>query len=369
MRAPMIMFYSNASIQVGEGDSNSGGLDPYLPSGLPAPEDLLAPLGNAKGQMKCAPSLSSLRLHRVKPFIESTGDSLLSLNVNVPAAFPAFPAIRSRIRHCPSSNNISRLYVFVALDLEITPFSHQNVEIRKVEFQASDCIISELSQGLAPKLPLQCSSRDNVVLLYRLNPHIPGSKTSERAPTRIVDITIDVRVIISKTCAPVIRTSWSSTVDISLAFNSYQNSSTKSIQRASRPPAIAINPSSYALSSNNMLRSREGRPISTGQMGITITFSAPRVVYVGEESAWDILVLNNSTKPRQLILSTVSKTTACWQQNPKPQSSLSLTPRMNIEAFAEATVGDKTPFASQKHRLGHKVAPDVLALTKKLETG
>ena len=368
----MISFYSSASLQLGVEGASNPRVDPFLPRGLPAPENLLAPLQGATPQGKLAPSLSSLRLHRVQPFIDVGHEKLLDLAVNVPGAVQALPAVRSHIRQFGSRIGPGRSVLLAALSLEIAPFSEHELEICKVEVRLSNVIIPDISRGLAPRLPLRCRSKDNIVLLYQLYPNSIGMIPSESITSPAVNVFIDACVTASDTCKPTVQMNWNVAIDSHSTEESPHNVPFNFMKRPSRPPAIAIAPSSTVtqavgdMDTTNVPGYGTQAPVTIRQMGISITFTGPSVAHVGKEFSWDILVFNGSNKPRQISLATTSVNHAVPHDSIINNASSIARPNVNDERLAEAVIEDRELLT--RHKSGQQVDPDILVLAPKAQT-
>ncbi|KAL9104268.1 MAG: hypothetical protein Q9163_000764 [Psora crenata] len=309
----MIIFKGSAVLQPRPETIDQAINDPYLPSGVHLPENLLEPLSldSRPGESKPALSASRLRYGVERPKID-TSLKAQPLTIHVPDAFPALPAISSRVRYHRSVDPASKCTLVVALDIEIAPFSQEEIELTNVAMRLSGGSIADLGQGRDPKLPLQCKPRDGLVFLYSLT---PDSFTTESAisTSRTLEIIINATVLVSEVCRPTIQMHWKTKVDFSSVLNPAFGVPGQSIQRSIGPPSVLVASSSAHINSTPHLlpeaymghdtaHARQSA-ISTGELGITITFTAPRTVNVQKAFAWDIMVTNGSSKPRRLEIS------------------------------------------------------------------
>ena len=100
------------------------------------------------------------------PLDEDTAEQPVSMKVNSLAPFHAFPAISCRIRYHKMNDLPGRAALVASLDMEIAPFSKDDIELSHVDIQLADGTATDLGQGVIPELPLRCRPKDNVVFLY-----------------------------------------------------------------------------------------------------------------------------------------------------------------------------------------------------------
>ena len=305
LQSPMITFKAGAVLQPSADQIDRATSDPYLLSGIPQPENLLEPLKGSERSSAEGPSLSAARLSRVTPVSDDARTQVQPLKVSVPGAFRALPAISSRVRYHKSNSPGSRASLVASLDMEMAPFSTDDIEITSVDLHISGGSAIDLGQGLIPKLPLRCRSRDNIVFLYRL---ALDNIFEDSAPgmTRNLDITINATVLTTDQCRPHIQMHWKTGVDFTTTLNPVYGAPGQSMQRSNRPPNLAVSGTSASVT-NNSNSSQDGprgrqRAVSVSDLGVTITFTAPSRVYVREPFNWDVLVLNGSNKTQRLAL-------------------------------------------------------------------
>ena len=348
-------------------DANS---DPYLPSGVPQPENLLESLKDSERPGVKGPNLSASRLYRVTPPSHDARMRARPMKVNVPGAFRAVPAISSRVRYHKSNRPDSKASLIASLDLEMAPYSSDDIEITSVDLRLSDGSVVDLGQGLVPRLPLRCRSRDNVVFLYRLalNNFLENSATSM---TRNLDINIDATVLTSDQCRPHIQMHWKTVVDFSPALNPVYGAPGQSMQRSNRPPSLPVLGTSGSLnntshSSQDIPRARQ-RAVSVSDVGVTITFTAPPKVYVREPFIWEVLILNGSSKTHRLTLIAIPKRNRNDTSNHGGASLSSSAATQNITDVGDAVVDENILYTTQKTALADPT--DVISLSANVEIG
>ena len=366
LQSPVIVFNASAVLGQQKDLNHNGRVDPYLPSGQPAPENILAPLTVNDPTDGPIPSLSSLRLHRIRPFIEDTRFEPSALSVHVPNPFPALPAIASHIRHHKCERSSARPELIAALNLEIAPFSEDNVVIVKVEMHLADGKAVDLGQGQAPKLPLECRPQDNVVFLYRLTLDQPLLASGNSNTTKTLDVSIDAIGLSSKKCRPRIKMQWTTSVDFSEALNPTYGTPQQSMQRANRPSSLNFPAASVPVGITNRVRPVTQDAATSSQTGVSITFSAPAEVHIHEDFIIEILVVNNSSQAKRLTVSAISQESkkALGEGHkvlPTSQSGL----QHQDGDVAEAFIREDALFASLQTAKGH--TPEVLALSAAVE--
>ncbi|KAL9128388.1 MAG: hypothetical protein Q9217_002912 [Psora testacea] len=317
LQSPMITFKGFAFLQAKPESIYEAIKDPYLPSGVPLPQNLFEPLRPDKRSGGPEPSLSASRLYRVQPLSEEKSLKYKPLTVHVPGAFSALPALSSRVRYHRLANADSTFTLVVSLDMEIAPFSQEDIKVTEVRMRLSGGSAVDLGRGLVPKLPLHCKPRDCIVFLYSLvlDDLLMGSAMSM---SETLDIIINATVLVSDVCRPAIQMHWKTGVDCSSALKpNLFKAPGQSIQSSNRPPSLTVTSSSTPVnsippSSRDGCTKQDAAPalqiaVSVDESGLTITFTAPKTVYVLEPFTWDVLILNGSSKPRRLAISAVPK--------------------------------------------------------------
>ena len=350
LQSPIITFRARAVLQPSVNQVDEILEDPYLPSGEPLPVNLLEALMGNVGVEAKVPSVSASRLYQVQSPVHEMNKQTRPMRVNVPAAFRALPAISSRVRYHKSSLAGNKTSLVASLDLEMAPFSSDDIEITDVELQLSGGTAIDLGKGLAPRLPSNYKPRDNLVFLYRLildDLH----EDPARGMARSLDIAVKATVLVSDQCRPSIEMHWKTAVDFLNAVNPAYGGPGQSLQRSHRPSSLPISGTS-AIShetsgiSLNRPSSGQGRR-DVGNFGVTITFTAPPKIFVGQPFNWEVLVLNSSSKPQRLVITAVPK--RITKEFRERQAYLSsATARPNPFEIANAMVDENTLYDMQK---------------------
>ena len=319
LQSPMIVFKPSATLRPIQEEWTKEIRDPALPSGVPASINVLESLKGDPTLQGAVPKLSASRLASVKPKTYDNPISDGALKMNAQKAFRALPAISSRVRYSKSNGPHGKPSVIACLDLETAPFSKDDIKLTELDMQLSDGSAEKLGKGHAPMLPLICKAKDNPVFLYRLTPNEALHGSSSSTSTRTFMITVHAVVLVSDACYPSIEMRWKTSVDFSTALNPTYGAPGQSMQRPRRPSSLSRTPAAASATKRPVLsgeadssstpganEARE-RVVSASDFGVSITFMAPRAVQVGQPFSWDVMVLNRSSKPRELILTVIPK--------------------------------------------------------------
>lgn len=318
LQSPTIVFKPSATLRPSKEESRSNEIkDPYLPSGVPSSVNLLESLKSDPLVKEAKPSLSAARLSRLSPSVNDVHTIDRTIKTGAQKPVRALPAVSSRVRYSRENGRGGKPSIIASLDIETAPFSNEIVELTAVDMELSDGKIEDLSKSFLPLLPLKCQPKDNAVFLFRLRPNEASSDSPNQTSARTVLVTLHATVFVSPTSRPKIEMRWKTGVDFSIALNPTYGTPGQSMQRQRRPNNL-----SRTLSNNNVnntpasVRESESassstqkrqRAVSVSEFGVSITFTAPKVVRVGQPFCWDVLVLNGSSKPRQLALTVLPK--------------------------------------------------------------
>ncbi|KAL9008620.1 MAG: hypothetical protein Q9173_006272 [Seirophora scorigena] len=307
MQHPMIYFKVSGILRhppISPRDSR----DPFLPSGVAASVNVLEPLSGDAGLQGMKPQLTASRLDRININSNTTiKDQTIRSRPQKP--FPALPAISARVRYSKSGAYTGHHCIIASLDIETAPFQDNKIELSDVFMQLSDGSVEDLCKGQAINLPMTCQPRDKIVFLFRLLPFDDQTSNFQaRSNSRTLDISIDARVLVSHTCHPKIHMRWKTLVDFSTALNPKYGAPAQALQRSKRPSTLSV-PSDM----ENGVPGETGsnganddpppsQRLSSPNIGLTLTFTAPKDVYVGQPFTWDVFLVNHSVKPRRLAI-------------------------------------------------------------------
>ncbi|MCJ1245034.1 hypothetical protein MMC30_002235 [Trapelia coarctata] len=333
LQAPAIIFKLSASLQPLKQDKQPVRPDPYLPSGVPLPVNLLQSLEDdptlkTKG---IVPRLSDQRLSRTIPASQAPRPETLPIKIISRKAFRAIPALSARMKYHKASGAGSKPTIIASLDIEIPAFAPSVLELRAVKLQLTEGIAQDMVHDIL-KLPMQCRPRDSASFLYRLEPHNALTDTASiTSNARVLEVSISAVVLVSSLCRPQIEMRWRTSVDFSATVNPSFGKAGQSMQRTNRPASLPTPPGSSfrisqsAGSAKNSTESSRNNGNTLADIGITIAFSATGEVRVGEPFRWDIFIVNRSPKTRKLVITVIPKRKRMESKNPasRPSSSAS----------------------------------------------
>ncbi|KAL8794452.1 MAG: hypothetical protein Q9195_002925 [Heterodermia aff. obscurata] len=234
----------------------------------------------------------------------------------VAQSFQAIPAITTKVRYSRVNAVTGKPTIVASMDIETGTFFDHDVCIESVQMKLSEGSSEDLCKGIPSMLPMICRPKDNPTFLFRLVASGPLSDVSgPNSNSRTLDISIEATVLTNESCRPCIKMRWRAGVDFSTTLNPTYHIPTQSLQRSNRPTNIAL---SHAISSEivtpgsgQALHSQDGhrreRPVSVSDLGLSVTFTGPDDIFVGEPFCWDIFVVNRSSKPRKLAIAVVPK--------------------------------------------------------------
>ncbi|KAI4164076.1 MAG: hypothetical protein LQ342_002312 [Letrouitia transgressa] len=246
------------------------------------------------------------------------------------------------------------------LDIETAPFQDDDIILTKVEMQYSGGTIEDLCSEQILKLPKTCRPKDHLAFLYRL--HHNGElmhRDNTSSYSKSMTVVIEANVLVSETCKPKIQMKWKSNVDFSAPLNPSFVAPGQTMQRSKRPPSLPVTASNKSQSDPPQLSNaassveigqQRHRAISTGHIGVTMTLTAPRDVYVGEPFTWDVFIVNGSSKPRKLAIVVIPKRSLADVKShlAKRSSSSSASGRRGELELADATMDENRLYAMQK---------------------
>lgn len=294
-------------------------------------------------------------------------------------AFRGLPAISSRVRYSKSNGMTGRLSIIASLDVETGAFLDEEIAITHVNMQMSEGSAETMGKAIVPLLPLACRPKDNSTFLFRLTPNEPAPDASNQNSAKTVLITVHATVLVSETCRPSIEMRWKTGIDFSTAVNPLYGAPVQSMQRQNRPsslqrtsftadgnglPASAREGGASSESGSNEQRQRAG---SVTDFGLSISFTAPKSVRVGEPFSWNVLVLNQSSKPRQLALMVIPRRRKGFTGTHSSKSSSSSVRGCKDGDFADAVIDENLLYAMQRNA-GHE-AMQLISMSSDITVG
>ena len=311
------------------------------------------------------PWLSDSKLHGIGLKNNDVYISDGNLRVGTQMAFRGLPAISSRVRYSKPNGRAGSFSVIATLDIETGAFTDEDISITHVNMQLPEGSAEDMGNGLAPLLPLKCKPKDNPTFLFRLTPSGPGLDASNPSSAKTVLITVHATVLVSETCRPSIEMRWKTGIELSTAFNPIYVAPGPSMQRSNRPSDLQRT-SSTAEGDTVPVSARDGkvsyesasneqrqRASSVIDFGISITFTAPKSVYVGKVFSWDVLIFNRSSKTRQLALVIIPRRRKGFSASHSSKSSLSSVKSRKDGEFADSVIDENILYAMQR-AAGHE---------------
>ena len=306
--------------------------DDYMTFRQPMGVNLLESFAEDPLMSQEAPRLSAHRVSRVIPITQAPQEAIRPLGYAAKRAFNIYPAINIRLRYSRIPAG-SRHIVIASLDLEITPFSNCYVSINSVDITVVGGKATLVGDSPSTALPVTCRPRDDLTFLYTLTQIDTGSETTPvqtpppGSQVRAISVSLKATALVSDTCHPQIHTNWTTTIDFAPSATPPVFSTHAGIQRAHRPPSLgAIVHGATVQASSGIRPSHPPAPLASpdvvftpptdarefpqghrpiadgGTHGLTVTFTGPSRVYVGETFIWSVFVVNRSSRTRKLAL-------------------------------------------------------------------
>lgn len=299
--------------------------DDYMTSRQPMGINLLESFSDDPYMSQACPRLSANRVSRVIPVTQTQQQAIRPIGYAAKREFNIFPAINIRLRYSriPSGN---KQIVIASLDLEVTPYSECSVTINSVNIGVAGGSAVLIGDSPSTTLPITCLPRDDVTFLYTLSQVDTNGETpaSQSAPTnsqvRNISVSLEATALVSGTCLPEIYTYWTTTVDFAPPLIVPPFPTNGGIQRANRPPSLGAIVHGATVQASGGIRPGYApagpspnvaftpqigfptAPASSEALGLTITFTGPSRVYVGEAFTWTVFVVNRSNRTRKLAL-------------------------------------------------------------------
>lgn len=359
--------------------------DEYLATRQPVGINLLESLGEDPYLSAAPPRLSASRVSRVIPVTQAPQQALRPFGYAAKRSFNIYPAINIRLRYSRIFSGTKQT-IIASLDLEVTQFSECNVTIESAEITLSGGEAVPLAGSPPPSLPLECRPRDDITFLFTLIPTdlLPTSNSpapaTTNSPVRPISVALQATAHLSPTCHPKIFTNWTTTVDFSPPVNpAFQ---TPGIHRHNRPPSLgsiihgstvsssagirpgyqtaAPSPALTFTPPNQSTPSFVANPAPESTPGLTITFSGPSRVYVGEVFIWVVFVVNRSQRTRKLALIVPPK-------RRKVGEGKSLPPRPAGDDATEAVLEEAAVY--QTHRAQYLEPAELVPLVNDVRVG
>lgn len=304
LQRPAIYFTANATIS-----SAGKGMGPisqkeYLKSFEPLPSNVLESLQFEPALHGSKVTLPESRITKVAPKAPHLKDAAKPIRGASKRAFPAVPAIFSKIRYSALPDAM-----IASLHLETSHIIAGTVTITAVDLDVPNAKVEHLTNVA---LPLDTRGGDETIILYRI-----AAAESAKTPTSTagmpVSISISAQATLDQGSNITFSITWQAQVDLSQTLP-------KPVYRWSRPlSTMSGHHRGLSVQSNPSVATMDTLPKAGegGGSGITFTFSAPATVYKNAELKLNVHCSNRSGRSRRFGLMMLrprkSRTTAMSQ--------------------------------------------------------
>ena len=305
LRAPFLYFIMNIDLQASPSVTKEDGDDPYLPSLIPAPLNLLEHLNDFSNLNV---SLPSDRLRHFFPSIQVPSTRTPKPKIEKPKRYRILPALTARIHYSKLNMTPSKPSVVAVLDTEMAPGLPNGIVVESVILKLEDGEAEDLGQGITPSGPKKCQSREILGYVFRLIPTFSINRSQQNVNSSAInkglDITINATILSSSYCKPQIEMRWHTQAEFSSALNPLHSGPGQGILPSKRPSNFPD--ASVASSDKNELLAPAQRSWSKStesRLGLTLTFTAQteKLIY-GNPFYWEIFVINKSSETRKLTI-------------------------------------------------------------------
>ncbi|RPA82234.1 hypothetical protein BJ508DRAFT_318146 [Ascobolus immersus RN42] len=326
---PQIVLAASAVLRQAE-ERSTAHEEEYITKRQPIGINLLEPFAEDPALGAVKPRLSASRVARIMAHTKPGKGPNSHLGYSPKRFFHVYPAINIRLRYSRLVSG-NRQDVIASLDMEVTAYGNCRVKVEDVNITVQDGHSRLLEDATISLFPIECHPHDDITLLYALEMTDLMKQASSMGPTvRPISVSLRAVALISDGCQPVINTNWSTTIDFAtpgtgpisagphggrqMRSGSFgQQYGAVAAETLSSAPGIQPhfkrshrhNPSiQFTLPPEQALQKVDKRRSETSASGkgLTITFSGPTRVHVGQVFSWSVFVFNQSTKPRKFAL-------------------------------------------------------------------
>lgn len=314
LQLPSVVFTGAANFKLAEADQSSGIPNGYMQSCVPSAMNLLDAFTNDPMLGGVKPQLSAQRVSRVAPATQNK-DALRRINGLQSLKLKIYPVLHTRVRFSRPNTSPPSAALIALLEVDFTPYFECEVLLDKMSLSVTGGTVEDLNDQPGMRLPISCVAHDHLTFLYKLAPSKLDLIGTKNPPTRELDITIEVVILVRpdqdgepNPCTPRLSMTWPSTLDFTRPVNpGFGQPMTQPIQRSHRPSQLSISggvdsrplvsPSVIRPDALPSLEAAHARITETPlpDFGITMTFRGPQTpVYVGDEFTWTVFVVNRS---------------------------------------------------------------------------
>ncbi|KAF2637082.1 hypothetical protein P280DRAFT_458864 [Massarina eburnea CBS 473.64] len=351
---PAIYFHPTASLKPAERSKNGTGDDEYLPSGVPTALNLLQSFESDAALRGINPRLSALRINKIAPGTPVAKELTRPVRTGQRRLFRALPALIWRIRYSKVQSALSDLSLMASLDLEIAYVTGCSITVEEIQLSLKGGEVKPISdQKLAS---LVHGPGDQLTCLYKITPDLAFDGTPLFGRDgHVLSLAIKANVLVSDDCRPVVNIAWQTTVDFTTDLNT---NLIKAAHRLSNPSA-------------QLKESAEGHRQSDDAWNrvihVTLTITGPPRVHVGDTFHWNVFIVNQLDKPRQLAVLVLLKRKR-EIHNPRPSTSSGIGHRTDKkDLLATAVVDENVVYAKQKEAKAESA--DLMCLTTDVRIG
>ena len=221
-------------------------------------------------------------------------------------AYRAVPAAELQIQYSKAETFAKEPSRLATLEFEVTPFAECDVELEELTLRLEDGEVTPLVYPDQGRLPLTCRFGDWITFVYRLGPQDALIQAPRRYSNfRRLEVTLNLRAILSSDCRAPIRMKWTTTVDLTAAVHPLagepgQFTLGSIIQPGPTQQAASAEAHSGWGSSGLQRRSQE-----SDEIGVFVTISGPSEVCLGEMFPWHVFVVNRSAALKELSLTVI----------------------------------------------------------------
>lgn len=378
--------------------------DLYLTSGVPASANILQSLSEAPGNDARDLFLPASRLSKAVPMQEPERRFSVhnSSSVQQPykRIFRITPVTNARIRYSRGNYFSARPFLLASLDFEVAPSSPFEIvfESARLELLDGGGSVECLSDGFDFRPPITCRPRDDATLLYKLLPKEPADTArNETVPLlppsmSVLQICLAASVLVPGLgYRPAVTMQWRTNVEFLSATEPAGSGANAMLQRERRGPrgslplparpdtASASQRPGTAATGKSVGSTMTGlvRPATIGTVtatestavnnGVTISFTGPEDVIVGQEFEWDVFIVNRSSQSRKFALGSVLRRKhADARKNVARPSSSSGGGRKN-DQIAETVSDSNVLYVMQKNAIPFNT--DLISLSTDVRAG
>ncbi|KXT06513.1 hypothetical protein AC578_6057 [Pseudocercospora eumusae] len=287
LQRPAIYFTANLTIGSSGQKAPSGPTDPYLPSCEPLPANVLEPLRFDPALRSSDVFLSEARITKVAPKAPNLADVVRPIRGATKRAFPAVPALFTRIRYSTLPDAI-----VASLHLETSPVIAGTVRITKAELDIPHAKVEDLTNV---SLPLETRGGDETIFLFKL---LSLDNTRPAADNQSpVSISIRASASLDQGSETSFEIDWQAHVDLSHTWQKPSYRWSKPLSTSSHHKSLSV----QSLPKSSLDAGRRTSNEGTNE-GVTFNFTGPPVVPASTEFKLSVHCNNRSNRPRRFGL-------------------------------------------------------------------